>query len=54
MLAGPDHLVFLYLLRDRPQDHLLHTLPQHGGQTDRPVVPWILLTALLVDGRRIC
>jgi len=27
---------------DLPQDNLLHNLPQHRGQANRPVVPWIL------------
>jgi len=29
---------------------LLHNLARHRGQADRPVVPGILLLALLVDG----
>ncbi|KAK4816773.1 hypothetical protein QYF61_022771 [Mycteria americana] len=54
MLTGPDHLVVLYVPHDGTQDDLLRSLPQHRGQTDRPIVPWILLLALLVDGRHIC
>ncbi|KAK4821380.1 hypothetical protein QYF61_018918 [Mycteria americana] len=36
MLARPDHLVVLYMPYDGIQDDLLHNLPQHRGQTDRP------------------
>ncbi|KAJ7400560.1 hypothetical protein BTVI_104313 [Pitangus sulphuratus] len=34
-------------------DDLLHVLCQHQGQVDSPVVPWILLLTLLVDGCHI-
>ena len=54
MLTGPDHLVVLYMLCDGTRDDLLHNLPQHRGQADRPVVPQMFLLALLVDGCRIC
>ena len=50
MLAGPDPLVVLHVPGERTQDELLHNLPGHQGQADRPVVPGILLPALPVDG----
>jgi len=50
MLAGSDPLVVLHIPGERTQDELLHNLPRHRGQADRPVVPRILLLALLVDG----
>ena len=50
VLAGPDPLVVLYMPRDGTRDDLLHNLPQHQGQADSPVVPQILLPALIVDG----
>ena len=50
MLAGPDPLVVLHMPNECTQDELLHDLAQHQGQADRPVVPWILFLALLVDG----
>ena len=53
MLAGPDPLVVLHMPIERTQDELLHNVAQHRGQADRPVVPVILLLALLVDGRYI-
>ncbi len=49
MLIGPDHLFVLYIPHDGTQDDLLHNLSQHQDQTDRPVIPLILLPALLVD-----
>lgn len=49
VLAGPDPLVVLHMPHDGTQDDLLHNLPQHQGQDDRPVIPWILFPALLVD-----
>jgi len=51
MLFGPDPLVVLHMPSERTQDESLHNLPQHRGQADRPVVPGILLPALLMDGR---
>ena len=50
MLIGPDCLVALYMPCDGTQDDPLHNFPWHRGQADRPVVPRILLLALLVDG----
>ncbi|KAK4810625.1 hypothetical protein QYF61_007362 [Mycteria americana] len=49
MLAGLDPLFILYMPCDGTQDDLLHQLSQHRGQADRPVVPRVLLPALLVD-----
>lgn len=49
MLAGPDHPVVLYEPCDGTQEDLLHNPPLNSGQTDKPVVPQILLAALLVD-----
>ncbi|KAK4810863.1 hypothetical protein QYF61_008835 [Mycteria americana] len=54
MLAGLDPLVILCMPRDGTQDDLLHQLPRHRGQADGPVVPRILLPALLEDGCHIC
>ena len=51
MLAGPDPLVVLHMPSEHIQDEPLHNHPWHPGQADRPVVPEILLPALLVDGR---
>lgn len=39
---------------DGTQDDLLHGLSQPRRQTDRPVVPHILIPAFLVDGHHIC
>ena len=50
-LAGPGPPVVLLMLCDLPQDDLLHNLSWHQGQADWHVVPQILLTTLLVDGR---
>ncbi|KAK4820506.1 hypothetical protein QYF61_000085 [Mycteria americana] len=49
MLAGPDPLVILYMACDSTQDDLLHQLPRHRGQADRPVVRRVLLPALLEE-----
>ena len=38
---------------DLTQDDLLQNFPWYQGQADRPVVPQILLTTLLVDGCHI-
>lgn len=46
--------VVLYMSHDGTQDDLVHELPWHRGQTNRFVVPHILLLTLLVDGRHIC
>ena len=54
MQTGPDHLVVLYVSQDGLQNDLLHNLHWHQGQADRPVVPRILLLALLTDGYHIC
>ncbi|KAK4816686.1 hypothetical protein QYF61_019922 [Mycteria americana] len=51
MLAGLDPSVILYMPCDSTQDDLLHQLCQYRGQADRPVVPRVLLPALLVDGQ---
>ncbi|KAK4832512.1 hypothetical protein QYF61_023577 [Mycteria americana] len=52
MLAGLDPLVILYMPCDSTQDDLLHQLPRHRGQADRPVVPRVLLfkTRLELEG----
>jgi len=50
ILVRPDLLVALHILCDHSQDGLLHHLPYYHGQTDRPVVPWILLPTLRVGG----
>jgi len=50
MLAGPDPLVVLHMPGEYTHDEPLHNLPCHRGQADGPVVPEILLLALLVDG----
>jgi len=50
MLARPDPLVVLHMPIERTQDESLHNLPWHRGKADSPVVPRILLSALLVDG----
>ena len=52
MLTGPDPLVVLHMSGQRTQDESLHNLRWHQGEADMPVVPGILLLALLVDGRR--
>ena len=49
MLTIPDNLLFLHLLDDDLQDKLLHHLSQDGGETDRPVVSWVLLLAIFED-----
>jgi len=49
MLAGLDPPVVLHTPGECTQDELLHNLPWHQGQADRPVVPRMLLPALLVD-----
>ena len=49
MLAGPDPLVATHVPCDLTQDDLLHNFPWYRGQAERPVVPQVLLTALLVD-----
>ena len=54
MLTGPNHLAVLYVLCDGTQEELLHNLPWHWGQTDRPKVPWIFIPALLVHQHAIC
>ncbi|PKU42644.1 hypothetical protein llap_7061 [Limosa lapponica baueri] len=54
VLAGSDHLGVLHALHNGTQDDLFRDLPRHRSQTDRPVVPWIILPALLVDGCHIC
>ena len=43
MLARPDPPVVPHMPHDLPQDNLLHNLPQHRGQANRPIVPQILL-----------
>ena len=53
MLAGPDPLVVLPMPSEHTQDELLHNLHRHQGQADRPVVPRIVLLALLIDGCHI-
>ena len=53
MLAGPDPLIALHMPGDGTQNEWLHNLCRHRGQADRPVVPWILLPALILDGCHI-
>lgn len=53
MLAGPGRLVVLYMKCDGTQDDLIHNLPQHQGQADRPVLPWILLPPLPLNGSHL-
>jgi len=48
-MAEPDPLVVLHMPSERTQDESLHNLARHRGQADRPVVPGMLLLALLVD-----
>jgi len=48
MLAGPDPLVVLHMPSERTLDESFHNLARHQGQADRPVVPGILLPAILV------
>jgi len=50
MLSGPDHLAVLYMSRDSTQDDLLHNPSWHQGQTDRPVVPQIILLLRTMAG----
>jgi len=50
MLAGPDPLVVLHMPGECTQDELVHNPAWHQGQAARPVVPKIVLPALLVDG----
>jgi len=51
MLTPPENLLFLHFLDDGLQGKLLHHLSRDGGEADRPVVPWLLLLALLEDWR---
>lgn len=53
ILTGCDHPSVVYVLCGSTQDDLHHDLSWHQGQTDRPVIPWILLPALLLDGYHI-
>ena len=53
VLAGPDPLDATHIPCDLSQDDLLHKFPWYRGQADRPVVPQILLTALLVNVNHI-
>jgi len=50
MLSGPDPLVVLHMPGEHTQGEPLHDIARHRGQADSPVVPRILLPALLVDG----
>lgn len=50
VLAGPDPLAVPHMRRDGTQDHLLHGLPRHQGQADKPAAPQTLLPALLALG----
>lgn len=50
MLTGTDLPIFPHVLCDHTQDDLLHYLPQHWGQADRPVISEVLLPALLIEG----
>ena len=53
VLAGPDPLDAMHMPCDLTQDDLLHNFSWYRGQADRPVLPKILLMALLVDGSHI-
>lgn len=50
MLLGPDSLAVLHMLCDPTQADLFYKFPWHCNQADRPVVHWVLLTILFVDG----
>jgi len=50
---GLISLVVPHMLCDLTQDDLFYNLPWHWSQDDRLVVPWILLTTLLLAGRQI-
>ena len=50
ILARHDSPDIPHVLCDLPYDDLLHNLAWHQGQADKPVVPWVLLLTLLVDG----
>lgn len=43
VLAGPDALVVPHVPYDCIQDDLLHVIPQIQGQSDRAIVPQIVL-----------
>lgn len=49
MLMSPDQILILYMFEQGFQDHLLHQIPKDQGEADQPVVPCILLLALLED-----
>ena len=53
MLAGLDPLNTTHMTCYLTHDDLLHNFPWYRGQAHSPVVPHILLTALLVDGSHI-
>ena len=53
VLAGPDPLDATHVPCDLTQNDSLHNFPWYRGQAHSPVVPHILLTALLVDGSHI-
>jgi len=53
ILTTKNHQTTTHMPYDLTQDDLLHNSPWYRGQADRPVVPRILLTALLVDGSHI-
>lgn len=48
--TNPRWQCLISWLWDGTQDILLHDLLWQRGQTDRPVVPWTLFPAFLVDG----
>lgn len=53
MLAGPDPLAVLCVLSDDTLNDHLYNLVGHQGQAETPLVPWILLLALLMDEHHI-
>ena len=53
VLSGPDPMNTMHMPCDLTQDDLLHNFPWYQGQADRPVVPQVLLTDILVDGSHI-
>lgn len=54
MQSGSGLLVLLCTPCDGIKYYLLHNFPWYGGGTDRPIFPYFLLSAFLVEGHRIC
>lgn len=49
MLAAPDHLVLLPVLRNRFLEDHLHNLSKYEGQSDQSALPWIVLLPFLKE-----